>query len=274
MTDFNKIKHYYSLFDEQHRLEKSEGRLEFDITFNIILQYLKKSDNILDLGGGAGKYSIELAKQGFKVTLADLSERLLEQAKLYINENSLPQLQGFDIVNAIDLNCYKDESFDSVLLFGPLYHLLESDERNKCVSEVWRVLKPNGIVFASYIPYLSGAIGIVNRAMYFSDQVDINNLEAVFESGKFRNNSNRGFQEGYYPTSNEIEQLFNKNNFTKIILRSIRGIGYNKEEKIYEISDKKRSLFDVILKLINETATNPSIVETGGHAIYIGCKNT
>jgi 2-polyprenyl-3-methyl-5-hydroxy-6-metoxy-1,4-benzoquinol methylase len=46
----------------------------------------------LDLGGGAGKYSIELAKEGYNVTLADLSERLLEQAKTYIEENNLPSL--------------------------------------------------------------------------------------------------------------------------------------------------------------------------------------
>ena len=47
-----------------------------------------------------------------------------------------------------------------------------------------------------------------------------------------------GFQEGYYPESKEIEKLFNEHNFSQIILRSIRGFGYNKEEKLYELAEK------------------------------------
>ena len=73
MTDYNRIKGYYSVFDEQHRLDKAEGRLEYEISMAILLSHLNKTDCVLDLGGGAGKYSIELAKQGYKVTLADLS---------------------------------------------------------------------------------------------------------------------------------------------------------------------------------------------------------
>ncbi len=272
MTDFQKIKAYYSVFDEQHRLEKAEGRLEFEVCKSIILQHLKKSDYILDLGGGAGKYSIELAKQGYNVILADLSERLLEQAKTYIEEKNLPPLQSYDAVNAIDLSRYDNQSFDVVLLFGPLYHLLDSAERNKCISEVWRVLKPNGVIFASFIPYLSGAVGVVSRALYFPQQVNEDNLSKVFETGRFNNNANVGFQEGYYPESKEIEQLFREHNFSQILLRSIRGFGYNKEEKLYELSEKDSSLFNKMIELINKTSSNPAIIETCGHALYIGCK--
>jgi S-adenosylmethionine-dependent methyltransferase len=272
MTDFEKIKAYYSVFDEQHRLEKAEGRLEFDICKSIILRYLNKSDRILDLGGGAGKYSIELAKQGYNVTLADLSERLLEQAKTYVEENKLPSLQSYDAVNSVNLSRYDDKSFDVIILFGPMYHLLDIDERNKCISEVYRVLKPNGIIFVSFVPYLTGAVGIVSRALYFPQQVDADNLSEVFETGRFRNNANVGFQEGYYPESKEIEQLFREYNFSQILLRSIRGFGYNREEKLYELSEKDISLFNKMIELINKTSTNPAIIETCGHALYIGRK--
>ena len=258
MTDFEKIKAYYSVFDEQHRLEKAEGRLEFDICKSIILRHLNKSDRILDLGGGAGKYSIELAKQGYSVILADLSERLLEQAKTYVVENNLPPLQSYDAVNAVDLSRYDDNSFNVVILFGPLYHLLDSDERNKCILEVYRVLKPSGIIFASFIPHISGAAGVVSRE--------------VFETGRFNNNANVGFQEGYYPESKEIVQLFREHNFSQILLRSIRGFGYNKEEKLYELSEKDSSLFYKMMELINKTSTNPAIIETCGHALYVGRK--
>ena len=67
MTDYDRIKAYYSVFDEQHRLDNPEGRLEFQISLGILFEYLKKTDDILDLGGGAGKYAIELAKLGLRL---------------------------------------------------------------------------------------------------------------------------------------------------------------------------------------------------------------
>lgn len=38
------------------------------------------------------------------------------------------------------------EQFDVVLLFGPLYHLLDKTERTMCIKEVYRVLKKDGLV--------------------------------------------------------------------------------------------------------------------------------
>ncbi len=272
MTDFEKIKAYYAVFDEQNRLMNPEGRLEFEIAFSVLLEHLKESDSILDLGGGAGRYSIELAKRGFKVTLADLSERLLEQAKSYIEDNNLPPLQGIDVVNALDLSRYADESFDSIILFGPLYHLLENRERVQCLSEVKRVLKSGGLVFASFIPYLTGAVGVFSRCLYFPNQVNADNLTDVFETGKFHNNAAVGFQEGYYPTSAELEQLFADTAFTKVLLRSIRSFGYNREAKLYELSESNPPLFQTIIGLINQTAEDPALLETCGHALYIARK--
>ena len=97
MTDFNKVKYYYSHFDEKNRLRNdNSGKLEFLMTMQILEKYLPavnagekagadagahENISILDLGGGAGVYSFPLAKKGYKVTLADLSEDLLALAK-------------------------------------------------------------------------------------------------------------------------------------------------------------------------------------------------
>ncbi|MBO4508567.1 MAG: methyltransferase domain-containing protein [Spirochaetaceae bacterium] len=288
MTDFEKIKNYYSKFDEKNRLQNdNSGKLEFLMTMGILEKNLPhpaemaaadgasaKSDgeiSILDLGGGAGAYSFPLAKKGYKVTLADLSETLLSQAKKQKEEDKVQNLVSCDQVNATDLSCYKDNSFDVVLLFGPLYHLTEKDEREKCIKEIRRVLKTGGKVFASFIPHLSGSIALVQRFCWSPDQVDINTLEECFNSGKFKNLSDNGFQEGYYPASEEIENLFAANGFEKQQLRSIRGFGYEKEDVIYKFENTPN--FEKIIELIDSTATDKSILEMCGHAMYIGVKN-
>lgn len=267
MTDFNKVKNYYKNFDEKNRLQNdNSGKLEYDMTMNILGNNLPANGVILDLGGGAGVYSFSLADKGYKVYLADLSEDLINQAKKQNNQNII----SCDVVNATNLSMYENNQFDVVLLFGPLYHLLEKSEREQCIKEISRVLKPGGKIFASFIPYLSGSIAIVDRYFRHPEQVDINNLSEVFKSGKFNNSSDKGFQEGYYPTINEIENLFSNSGFEKITIRSIRGFGYEKEDSLYNIEDK--NMFNKVVDLINETSENPSIIDTCGHAMYIGYK--
>ena len=288
MTDFEKVKNYYKQFDEKNRLKNdNSGKLEFLMTMRILeknlpLVQVSQGDggidgvesadgvSILDLGGGAGVYSFPLAKKGYKVWLADLSETLLAQANKQKEEDNVHNLISCNQVNATNLSCYKDQSFDVVLLFGPLYHLTEKAEREKCISEVGRVLKKGGKVFASFIPHLSGSIALVQRFCWSPEQVDINTLEECFASGKFKNLSDKGFQEGYYPASDEIENLFSANGFKKELLRSIRGFGYEKEDVIYKF--KTKNVFETLLDLIDSTAEEKSIIEMCGHAMYVGVK--
>ena len=270
MTDFNKIKEYYKNFDEKNRLvNDNSGKLEYEMTIKILHDNLPEQASILDLGGGAGIYSFQLAKEGYKVCLADLSDELISQAKTDDVDNTLISC---DVVNATNLSIYGDSKFDVVLLFGPLYHLLDKKERINCVSEVNRVLKPNGLVFASFIPYLSGSIAILDRYFKHPEQVDVETMNQVFKTGCFKNISSSGFQEGYYPRVEEIIELFNNNGFNKRCIRSIRGFGYEKEDMIYNIKDV--DMFNKIVDLINLTSDDLSIINTCGHAMYIGEKTS
>jgi len=139
MTDFEKVKSYYSVFNEWGRLDAPEGRLEFELTMPIITSHLPQKAEILDLGGGPGRYTIELAKLGYALHLADLSQTLIDTAKQKIDDLGIKNVKSINQVNAIDLSYYDDNFFDAVLLLGPLYHLTNESERlqilqlSKCV---------------------------------------------------------------------------------------------------------------------------------------------
>lgn len=271
MTDFDKIRAYYKNFNEDSRLSSdNSGRLEFDMTMRLLEKYLPDEGTILDLGGATGVYTFPLAQKGYKMYLADLSEDLINQAREKKEKQNKNNVISCDVVNAIDLSKYENNQFDVVLMFGPLYHLLDEQERIKCIKEVNRVLKRGGIVFASFIPYLSGSIAIVDRYFRHPEQVNTHNLDEVFKTGKFNNADKNGFQEGYYPNAKEIVGLFAEYGFALSNLSSIRGFGYEREDSIYNIKDK--AVFNKVLELIEQTSTNESIIETCGHAMYIGKK--
>ena len=272
MTDFERIKSYYSMFDEKNRLNRdNSGKLEYEMTMHILQNYMPKDGKVLDLGGGAGVYSFPLAKAGYQVYLADLSERLIEQAREQKAEENVENLVEAEDVNAIDLSKYENNMFDVVIALGPFYHLTEEGERNQCVSEIHRVLKDGGIVIAGFIPYLSGSIAIIERFCYAPQQVEANTIAEVFETGKFHNLQQYGFQEGYYATAEEMEKMFTKRGFETSCIRSIRGFAYEKEDMIYGIEDK--AVHHEVMEAIHKTATDKAIVEMCGHAVYIGRKN-
>ena len=272
MTDFDKIKSYYHTFNEWERLISSEGKLEYDLCFPLITKYLNPNSTILDLGGGPGRYTIALAKAGYTMHLADLSPTLLEQAKIKIHESGIKHVRSITQLNATDLSAYSDSIFDAVLLFGPLYHLTTEEERLACLNEVHRVLKTDGLVFASFIPYMSGAIGVAERLFRAPNQVSVQTLNQVFEQGIFNNNASEGFQEGYYPSSDEVIRLFQRTGFSNLLLRSIRGWGSGREEEIYHLKEKDPEMFEAVINLINKTAAYPSVIEMCSHALFIGSK--
>ncbi len=126
-------------------------RTEFAVTLRTLAEHLPPPPaRILDCGGGPGRYAIELARQGYEVTLFDLSAGNLALAHAKADEAGV-SFTAIAQGTATDLSRYGDASFDVVLLMGPLYHLLEEHERFSAVAEVRRVVRPGGLVFAAFI---------------------------------------------------------------------------------------------------------------------------
>lgn len=139
----------YEIFDEDSRLNHSKAaRVEFITTVRAIESVLKPGARILDIGAGAGEYSLHLAQQGYDVTAVELSPANIAAFQKKIKpEHPVRLLQG----NALDLSAFENASFDVVLLMGPLYHLSSATDRDRAIAEAKRVCKLDGVVFFAFI---------------------------------------------------------------------------------------------------------------------------
>lgn len=141
LTDF------YSNYDEDGRLLSRHGQVEFLTTMRYIEKYLFPGMRILEIGAATGRYSHTLARLGYRVDAVELVQHNI------VIFNTLTQ-PGEDVTirqgNAKDLSCFEDESFDMVLLLGPMYHLFTAQEQLQALSEAIRVTRKNGIVMAAY----------------------------------------------------------------------------------------------------------------------------
>ena len=147
MDTFEALTKFYSNYDEEGRLLSKHGQVEYITTMRYIEKYLKPGMRVLEIGAATGRYSHTLARQGYCVEAVELIQHNIDIF------NSLTQ-PGENIAirqgNAMDLSFYPDETFDTTLLLGPMYHLFTVEEQLQALSEAIRVTKKGGIVMAAY----------------------------------------------------------------------------------------------------------------------------
>ncbi len=102
--------------------------------------YVTPPAHILDAGCGVGRYTIPLAMREYDVTGVDISRVAiteLDNARLRRNMQ-----MGLAVADVCHLP-FRNDTFDAVVAFGVLQHLLE-EERSVVLSEFARVLVPGG----------------------------------------------------------------------------------------------------------------------------------
>jgi S-adenosylmethionine-dependent methyltransferase len=134
------VRDYYNAHaeNEQKRLDLPLCKIEFASTLRLIDKYFPKQGHICDIGGGTGRYTIELLRKGFSVTLLDLSDVEIRLAGIQLNKHELSAEQLI-VGDARDMNMLASNIFDAALLLGPMYHIVEPDERAKVLRELKRI---------------------------------------------------------------------------------------------------------------------------------------
>lgn len=141
---------YDEVFREKDRLTSRAAQVEFLTTVKFAEEYIPSGSRILDVGAGAGDYSIYFARRGCSVDAVELSERNIEDFRARIAADMPIRLrQG----NALDLSAFDDGTFDAVFVFGPLYHLHSPEDRKRAVLEAARVCRDDGTLFFSFISH-------------------------------------------------------------------------------------------------------------------------
>ncbi len=146
------IESYYNKFNEDKRLLSKHGQVEYYVTMTYIQKYLSLLQNtksskdlqIIDIGAGTGRYAVALAEEGYDVTAIELVKYNLGILKK--KNSSVKAFQG----NAVNLKKFADNQFDMALLFGPMYHLISFEEKQKALSEAIRVVRPGGYILVAY----------------------------------------------------------------------------------------------------------------------------
>lgn len=246
---------YYNKFNEDKRLTRRHGKVEFIVTLKYIHDYLNKMNNpkIIDIGAGTGKYSIELSNQGYDVTAIELVKHNLSYIKKY---DKIKSYQG----NAIDLSRFKDETFDLTLLFGPMYHLIDENDKIKALNEAKRITKKDGIIMVAYImnDYCILTHGFKDNNIL--NTIENKMIDDSFKCIKWDNNLYSVYR------IEDIDKLNEKVNLNRIKIITPDGPANYMRNTLNKMSDKE---FDKFIEYVLSISDRKDMIGSSAHTIDI-----
>jgi SAM-dependent methyltransferase len=186
------LRAHYERGLERDRLSTSgRGQLEFERTAEIIGRRLPAAPAVVaDIGGGPGRYALWLASLGYRVEHRDLMP--LHVGQLMSDAAGLDGVHTA-VGDARDIDL-PDASADAVLLLGPLYHLVDRQDRVRALRECARIVRPGGPVFAAAISRWAFRIdGMLRERIYLRspsalevvDEVDRTGMMPPLQDGSF-----------------------------------------------------------------------------------------
>ncbi|UTC78161.1 class I SAM-dependent methyltransferase [Treponema sp. OMZ 799] len=250
---------FYDDIDEDSRLDRSRyGQLEYITTMNYIHRYAKAGAKILEIGAGTGRYSITLAKEGYKVTAVELVESNLEVLRK--NGSGIKNIVSYQ-GDALNLDKFEDNKFDITLLFGPMYHLYDKKDVHKALDEAIRVTKKGGIILTAFL----SVYAIMNNN-YLKE-----NLAAGIKMNFDDDYKVKHFEEqlftGYDIT--EFEQLFESHKTKYLTTVAVDNILESAEGRTdFKMQDKD---FELFVKYHLATCEKRELLGASSHLLYI-CK--
>lgn len=257
---------FYNQFapDEWERLGRH--RTELAVTLRAMKDHLPPPPcRVLDIGGGPGRYSLELSARGYQVTLFDLAHQNLDLALEKAAEAGV-RLEGTIKGDARDLASLGNRSFEVVLLMGPLYHLLKESDRAKAVQEAVEHLEPGGVLLASFItrfaPFRQAAVEEPDWILEYEDYA-----AQMLQTGIHDRAEKFAF--AYFAHPQEIEPFMERFGLETLRVLGVEGLIAGHEETVNNLEGE---LWQAWVELNYRLGQEPSLFGASDHMVYLGRK--
>lgn len=250
------LEKHYNKFCEDKRLTRKYAQVEFLTSMKYIHEYLKDNKNakILDVGAGTGRYSVQLANEGYDVTAVELVKHNLGILKA--KGSSVKAYQG----TALDLSRFEENTFDITLVFGPMYHLYTFEDKVKALQEAKRVTKVNGVILVAYI---------MNEYSVITYGFKENNIRKSIENGKLTEDFHviSKPEDLYdYVRIEDINKINEEANLQRIKIIAADGQA-NYMRSVINAMDQET--FDLFLKYHFSTCERPDLLGASAHTLDI-----
>lgn len=265
----DEVRDYYdqNCINELRRLDDPYNRIEFFSTLYIIKKYFPDNGVIFDIGSGPGRYSMELLKRDYKVALMDISQNSITLAKSHIEENGL-RADKYICGDARNLQYELENSYDGILLLGPMYHITNKRERINLLKACKRILKPDGVIIISYL----NTLGVLKSGVtdFYEEFRDLDNIYKYFYSNSY--GKDNSFTETYFSMPKEAIDEVNESGLSILSYAGAESFLSGMSNKVTNHYLNNRDIYLNILKVAAEKCEMEEFRENTEHLLIIAKK--
>lgn len=275
MQDADDPQSFYDEYAEREwdRLEgRIDGQLEFSRTIDVLEDHLPPSGRVLDAGGGAGRYSIWLAEQGYDVTMVDLSRGQLAVARDRLRERGVESRVTLVQGSITDIGLSADAFDATCCLGGPLSHVLAEPDRERAVRELRRVSRPDSPVIVSVM----GLLGAVQ--LYLVTGHNLEALPDLLEHGDYtsalleRYGYENEFTATHFFRRAELESLLSRNGLEVVTTTGLEGLAspLHDERLRTDLENVTEAELSALERTVRRTADDPAVADLSIHMLAVG----
>jgi ubiquinone/menaquinone biosynthesis C-methylase UbiE len=262
--------HYASGY-EADRLETGAGKLDRERSRELIKRFLPPSPAvILDVGGGTGAHACWLAKLGYEVHLIDMVSLHVDLAKKTSDAQPEAPLASATVGDACSLQ-WQDGQVDVVLLFGPMYHLTDRNDRLQALTEACRVLKKNGTLIAAGISRFASALDGL-RSGFLADPAFAAIVDQDLQDGQHRNPTGKPeyFMDTFFHHPNELRNEIAEGGFEDVDVFGVEGPCWLLQDFDQWWDNEK--LRHQLVMIARRLETEPALLGMSAHLVAVGRK--
>jgi ubiquinone/menaquinone biosynthesis C-methylase UbiE len=164
-----------------------------------------------------------------------------------------------------------DNSADAVLLLGPLYHLVEKEDRLICLREAHRVLRSGSLLLGAGISHFASLLDSLTHG-FFDDPKFAPILNRDLEDGQHRNPTANPvyFTDAFFHRPGELSREFLAAGFKVLEVLPIEGPGWLAcdFDRLWNDPIQRERLLAAVRKMERE----PSVLGASAHIMAIGRK--
>jgi SAM-dependent methyltransferase len=163
-------------------------RVSFHIHRHYLGRFVQPGDRVLEVGAGAGRVTIELARLGARVTVVDISPEQLRLNEEHVAEGGLEDaVEARHLADVLDLSRFEDRSFDAVVCYGgPLSWALDGADR--AFEELLRVTKAEGHVLLGVMSRFGSLHAFLPTAEEEIRAFGVEEMQEIVDSGYLPDN--------------------------------------------------------------------------------------
>ena len=268
------ISQYFDEFglQEWDRLSNTPAdEVSLYIHTHYLKKHISKSDRVLEIGAGAGRFTQILAGLDTHIMVADISRVQLDLNKRFAHELGFDKaIMDWHHLDICDMAGFDSCSFDCVVVYGgPFSYVL--DKRDLALSECLRVLRPGGLLFLSVMSLWGTAHAYLNGVL----SMPVATNQRITNSGDIT-------PENFPERKNNFMHMFREKELTKwlekrgliIMARSASNcisLTWNETLKQYRTDNEK---WNELLRMELEACAEPGCLDMGTHLIAVARKAT